>query len=245
MKIETVLGPAEIARLPATGCAGYVCVVFDILRATTSIVTALASGAKRVVPVATIEEALDYKRTHPSVLLGGERNGDRIPGFDLGNSPEEYLSVAGREIVTTTTNGTVALRACAGADGVLASSFLNMKATAAWLQKVHPPQVRLLCAGTFDAFALEDALAAGNLITLLQEPEIELCDASLALKELFSQSGERWREWLRSSRNAKVLQKAGRGGDIDFALRSDTVSTIAIQKEDALIAEPFGTPCCS
>ncbi|MCS7009176.1 MAG: 2-phosphosulfolactate phosphatase, partial [Chthoniobacterales bacterium] len=88
MKVETLLGPADIQRLTPGCCEGWTCVVFDILRATTCIVTALHSGAARVIPVVSIEEAIAYKREkNHRALLAGERNGDPIPGFDLGNSP--------------------------------------------------------------------------------------------------------------------------------------------------------------
>lgn len=238
MRIQTLLGPAEIARLTPGSCAGYTCVVFDILRATTTIVTALYSGASRVVPVSTIEEAIAYKRErNPRVLLGGERNGDPIPSFDLGNSPREYLHVQAREIVITTTNGTVALKACEGADHLLAASFLNMTATANWLKTKMPEKLRILCAGTFDAFALEDALAAGCLLEKLHPKEDCLCDASLALLELFSRSKDRWREWLRSSKNAKALQRAGRSADIDFALLLDSSPIVCLHDGTGLVAE--------
>ena len=115
------------------------CVVFDVLRATSTFVTALHNGAKAIVPVSEISEALAFRRKQPDVLLGGERDGVRIRAaqtggidFDLGNSPREYTpeKVRGRTIVSTTTNGTRALRACAGAKTVLAASFLNLTATA-------------------------------------------------------------------------------------------------------------------
>src|SRR4051812_27980863 len=115
MTVDAVLTPAEIALLPHAELADATCVVFDVLRATSSMVTALAHGAKEIIPVSTIEEALTARIRRPEALLGGERHGDRIEGFDLGNSPFEYREIAGRTVISTTTNGTVALRACANA----------------------------------------------------------------------------------------------------------------------------------
>src|SRR5712675_737545 len=112
MHIDVVLHPAEIALLPARDLSGTTCVVFDVLRATSSMVTALANGVSEIHPVCTIQEAQALKGRLPDVVLGGERKGDSIPGFDIGNSPSEYTGLKGRRIVTTTTNGTVALRAC-------------------------------------------------------------------------------------------------------------------------------------
>src|SRR5580692_7380997 len=132
--LEVLFTPAEFATLPQRDLSGTVCVVFDVLRATSTIVTALANGADAVIPVAEIPEALAAKRARPDLLLGGEREGVRIRAdqtggvdFDLGNSPREFTRerVAGRTIILTTTNGSRALRACAGARAVFAGSFLN------------------------------------------------------------------------------------------------------------------------
>src|SRR6187549_1935392 len=109
MHIDAVLTPADIALLPQRDLAGVTCVVFDVLRATSSMITGLAHGATEIHPVCTIEEALALRQQLPDAVLGGERQGDPIPGFDVGNSPLEYReSMAGRKIITTTTNGTVA-----------------------------------------------------------------------------------------------------------------------------------------
>lgn len=149
-----------------------VCVVFDILRATTSIVTALANGAEAVVPVATIAEAVALARAQPGLLLAGERDGLRINAhqavgfeFDFGNSPREFTAdrVAGRTIVITTTNGTRAIRACAGARTVLIGCFHNLRTITHWLKLHRPPRLVLVCSGTHEEPALEDVLAAGAL----------------------------------------------------------------------------------
>ena len=116
------------------------------------------------------------RQKQPDVLLGGERDGVRIRAaqtggvdFDLGNSPREYTpeKVRGKTIVSTTTNGTRALRAGAGAKTVLAASFLNLTATAEFLRQLSPAHVVLVCAGTRENTALEDVLAAGALCEML------------------------------------------------------------------------------
>src|SRR5690349_18036474 len=137
--LEVLFTPAEFAGLDGRDLSETVCVVFDVLRATSSMVTALANGAKVVIPVSEISEALALRRKYPQILLAGERDGVRILSaqtgsisFDLGNSPREFTSeiVRGREIVTTTTNGTRALRACSRAWTTYVCSFLNLRATA-------------------------------------------------------------------------------------------------------------------
>jgi 2-phosphosulfolactate phosphatase len=169
-RLEVVVSPAEFAALRERDLSQTVCVVFDILRASTSMITALGNGAEAIIPVAEISEALTIRKNRPEVLLAGERGGLRIRGdlangvdFDLGNSPREFTAekVHGRTIVMTTTNGTRALRACAGAQTVLVSSFLNLRATYMWVTDHRPGNLILVCSGTFEEPALEDILAAG------------------------------------------------------------------------------------
>jgi 2-phosphosulfolactate phosphatase len=186
MIIETSLTPAELPALPRQDLRATTCVVFDILRATSTFITALQNGAREIIPVSEISEAAARRRQQPDVLLAGERHGLRIQkspapapeprppdytetDFDFGNSPREFRpeKVRGRTIVSTTTNGTRALRACAGAKHVLAASFLNLAATAKWLNQSPPAALLLVCAGTGDGVALEDVLAAGALAGLV------------------------------------------------------------------------------
>jgi len=171
-KLEVILSPAEFPSLSQRDLSQSVCVVFDILRATTSMITALANGAEAIIPVAEISEALALRQKNPNVLLAGEREGLRIRAeltgtidFDLGNSPREFTAekVSGKTIVMTTTNGTRALRACHGARMILVASFLNLRATTQWLLERKPPHLLLVCGGTGDEPALEDVLAAGAL----------------------------------------------------------------------------------
>ncbi|MGD0208887.1 MAG: 2-phosphosulfolactate phosphatase [Verrucomicrobiota bacterium] len=176
MKIDAIFSPAELAALAKRDLRDATCVVFDVLRATSTFVTALHHGAKAIVPVSEIAEALALRQKQPDVLLGGERDGVRIRAtqtggidFDLGNSPREYTpeKVRGKMIVSTTTNGTRALRACTGAQTVLAASFLNLTATAQFIRQLQPAQIVLVCAGTRENIATEDVLAAGALCELL------------------------------------------------------------------------------
>jgi 2-phosphosulfolactate phosphatase len=176
MKIETILTPAELPALAQRNLRATACVVFDILRATSTFVTALQNGAAAIIPVSEISEAVARRQQQPDVLLAGERDGIKIRAaqsggidFDFGNSPREFTAkiVRGKTIVSTTTNGTRALRACLGSKIILASSFLNLAATAKFLQKNNFAEVLLVCAGTGEGMALEDVLAAGGLVELL------------------------------------------------------------------------------
>jgi 2-phosphosulfolactate phosphatase len=178
-QLEVILTPAELPALAKRDLRDTVCVVFDVLRATSTFVTALHHGAKAIVPVAEIAEALAIKKKQPDVLLGGERDGVKIRAkqtggvdFDLGNSPREYTpeKVRGKTIVSTTTNGTRALRACVGAKTILAASFLNLTATAEFIRQLQPAQIVLICAGTRENMADEDVLAAGALCEIINAP---------------------------------------------------------------------------
>ncbi len=175
-RLEVIFTPADFGALTRRDLSDTTCVIFDVLRATTSLLTALAAGAEAVIPAADIAEALAWKRRMPEVLLAGEREGRRIGAaqtggveFDLGNSPREFTPerVAGRRIVATTTNGTRALRACAGARVVLPGSLRNCGALAAWLIAHPSPECLLVCSGTYEDAAYEDILGAGALVDRL------------------------------------------------------------------------------
>lgn len=159
----------RFSTIGAGGCAGGIAVVIDVLRASTTIITALAHGAVRVRPVLTVEEAR-AEAAAGGGLLGGERGGRRLEGFDLGNSPLEYGRdrVGGRPIVITTTNGTAALHACAGAAEVLIGAIVNRSAVAAAAHALATKHggcdIHLVCAGTEGAVTEEDLLAAGAIL---------------------------------------------------------------------------------
>jgi len=155
----------DVGRLNQSACA-----VIDVIRATSTIVTALANGASGVRPVASVSDAFVLKAQDPGALLAGERGGQALPGFDLGNSPEAFTAerVSGRQIILTTTNGTQALAACAGARAVMTVGFLNLDAVAARLKELGPPWI-IVCAGYEGDFGFDDAVVAGALAGALEQ----------------------------------------------------------------------------
>lgn len=172
MKLEVTFTPADFAALQKRDLSKTVCVVFDVLRATSSMLEALSKGAAAIIPVSEIAEAVALKRERPEVLLAGERDGVRIRAaqsggvdFDFGNSPRDFVAekVRGHTIVWTTTNGTRALQACARARTVLIGSISNLVQLAAWIKRNKPTHLVLVCAGTYEEAAYEDTLAAGAL----------------------------------------------------------------------------------
>lgn len=226
MKIDVVLEPSEITRLGVRDLSRTTCVVFDVLRATSSMLTGLASGVECLIPVTTIEEALEQKRLKPDALLGGERFGERIEGFDLGNSPFEYQACGGRRIITTTTNGTLALRACERAAKVWVGAILNLEALIQRIRAEEPSELLIVCAGTFEALALEDVWAAGRLLELLGEIErFEYTDAArvaLAAAKAWPQALEA----LMVSRNGGVLLGKGRRAEVEWCSEESRISVV-------------------
>ena len=239
-EVEVLFTPAEVRSWAAGDLSGTTCVMFDVLRATSTIVTALAAGAEGVLPVSEISEALEWRRRRPDALLAGERGGLRIGAaltggreFDLGNSPREFTParVAGRFIVTTTTNGTRALRACAGAAEVLVGSFLNLSATARHLGNRPKGILCLVCAGTGEAASLEDALAAGALCERLASkvPATELRDSAALARGAFLQARHNLADAVGQTRHARhLLSLPELHEDVGFCLRLDAFDLVAV-----------------
>lgn len=212
MKIDVALNPAEIALLPERTLDETTCVVFDVLRATSSMITALANGARAIHPVGTIEEALALKEEFPDAVLGGERHGDRIVGFQLGNSPLEYRENVPARIITTTTNGTVALRACDHARETLVGSILNLGAIRRRI--AGRMSVLLVCAGTFETLAAEDVLAAGLLCSCF--PNAGFTDSARVALTYSASCGGDLAKALAKTRNGGALVAKGRNAEIEW-----------------------------
>ena len=235
MHIDVALNPAEIALLPSRDLSTTTCVVFDVLRATSSMLTALMHGVAEIHPVRTIEEAWALKERLPDAMLGGERHGDLIPGFDVGNSPAEYVALTGRKIISTTTNGTVALRACEHASRVLIGAVLNMSALVAELRARTPEKVLLVCAGTFADFALEDAYAAGLLIAEFGEATLtDAARAALAVAVRFPEPIAA----LRVAQNGQALAASGRSADVEWCAQRSRYKIVGAMDSAVIRALP-------
>ncbi len=234
--LEVLFSPAEYQARRGTGFAGSVCVVFDVLRATSVMLTGLANGASGFIPVEEIAEATALRTSHPNALLAGERDGLRITAaqsggveFDLGNSPREYTRarVQGRMIISTTTNGTRALRACLSAPTVAVSSFLNLSATAEWLTRLAPQHVVLVGAGTAEFPALEDILCAGALCDLLATFESD--DSAKVARQAYREVRGNLLAAVASSRNgSRLLNNPDLREDVEWCLRRDVYHFAAV-----------------
>ncbi len=244
--IEVLFTPAEFEALSKRDLSKSTCVVFDVLRATSSMVTALANGAEAIIPVSEISEALEIKRKDPQVLLAGERDGLRIEAnltgsisFDLGNSPREFTKekVTGKKIVITTTNGTRALRACAHAETVLVSSFLNLQATRDYLQPRVPLQLLVICSVTFEQPALEDVLAAGALCDSLCTFKPICSDSVLIAVNQFLQASHGLGFVIAQSRNARrLLSRPELRDDVAYCAQRDIYNFVAAMDKNGVVS---------
>lgn len=209
---------------------GGVAVVIDVLRASTTIVQALAAGAEAVIPCGEVAEAQDIAAnlSAGSCLLGGERRGVKIDRFDLGNSPLEYTpeKVAGRTIVFTTTNGTRALKRCLAAEQIVIGSFANLDAVAKAVDQTGRP-IHLVCAGTDGELSAEDVLCAGAFVAALRKPRggeiLTENDANRIAFELYFSRAHHddvlLLQAIRESAGGRNLVDLGYDADIQWAAR--------------------------
>jgi 2-phosphosulfolactate phosphatase len=245
--LEVLFAPAEFLALAQRDLSQSHCVVFDVLRATSSILTALANGALEVIPVAEIPEALALRQAHPSVLLAGERHGVRIRAdqtggvdFDLGNSPREFTPavVQGKTVVISTTNGTRALRSCAGAKAILLGTFLGLGALADHLRKESLQRLVIVCAGTIQETSYEDTLAAGALCDLLW-PRFErsqIADSAAIARQIYASAAPDLLAAMQFARNGRrLLANPDLRDDVPFCLQRDSLGFVAQMFADGAV----------
>jgi len=233
--------------LTPTDVQGRTVFVLDILRATTAMCAALNHGAKAMIPVASTEEALRLAQTIGSadVLLAGERNCVRIPGFQLGNSPLEMTesAVRGKTIIVTTTNGTKALLACQGAAAVYPACAANLTLAAEKAREVleRDRDLLVVCAGRDSAFSLDDAYCAGRLVAAVlggRRPRRGLNDAGIAGLDLVRRYGDNWERPLAYSRAGRELIKLGFRDDVVDAGRPDAYPVLPYFHERRVTLAP-------
>lgn len=228
--------------LAPPGCLlGCLAVVIDVLRATTTIIHALAAGCVDVRPCAEIEQAraLAGQMRAGRVLLGGERNGKPICGFDLGNSPREYTPQVcrGNSLVMTTTNGTRALLRAAEAERSLVAGFVNFSAVCEQL-RVDARPIHIVCSGTGGEIALEDTLLAGAFVEFLcEDGPVRLNDSARLAWDCFEHHGRVLSGALEIGHGGANLLALGFGEDIEAAARVDQFNLVPELRPDPLRVE--------
>lgn len=209
-------------------------VVVDILRATSCMTTAFAHGILSITPFASLEDCLAMKRQ--GYFTSGERDGKKVEGFDLGNSPFEYMDkkLQGQRIAFTTTNGTMAIAKSIGAREIVIGSFLNLTAIANYLRN-EKHDILVVCAGWKGRFNLEDTLFAGALIEALSGTVELECDAPQACLYLYAMAKPDMPEFLKNASHIKRLATLNIVADIKFCLTIDTYDVVP-RMRDSIIA---------
>ena len=211
-------------------------VVIDVLRATTAICVAFEYGIKSIIPVPTLEDALEYKKK--GFLVGAERKGQIVEGFDFGNSPYSYMKdeFKGKDVVLTTTNGTKSIAAAKDADTLVIGALVNLDVLTTWLIKQNKNTL-CLCSGWQDKFNLEDSICAGAiseaLINTGNFTSIE--DSSIAAKYLYLSAKDNYMGYLKSSSHRRRLRNLNLNEDIKYCLTPNKTKVIPILKDGKLI----------
>ena len=221
MKIQTVISPIAFDQIESI--EDKIVVVIDILRATSTITTIIDNDAKALIAVK--DELNARKYINDNYLVGGERNGETIPGFDFGNSPFDYKKdrVRDKTVVLTTTNGTKCIEMSSNANEVIIGSFLNLTAIVRYL-KEKKKDVVLFCAGWKDKVNLEDSLYAGAIA--LKMPKFDKDDSTLLCMKAYEVSKENLFETLQDSNHFKRLKNKGVVKDIQYCCSIDTTDVV-------------------
>jgi 2-phosphosulfolactate phosphatase len=219
MRIDVAFLPEELRVASASG----VCVAVDVLRATSSIATAIANGCSGIYPVTEPSQAFPFADGE-TALACGERKGERISGYHLGNSPSEFTqqAVQGKQLVMCTTNGTRAIRAGASFRRTAIGCLLNAPAVVSALEE-ESDDVTIVCAGREGHFSIEDTLCAGMI---LSELDGDMSDAAVAAVSIFHQYQDRVEEILLESEHGRYLQQIGFAKDIEYCARVGIVNCV-------------------
>ena len=236
MRVDVFNTPQELT--PAD-VANRAVAVIDVLRASTTIATALANGARAVVPFASSEEVVSRATSlgKGAAKLAGERKMQAIPGFDLGNSPLEFTpdAVDAQTILMSTTNGTAAILAVQGARDVIIASYVNFSAVLSMLRAAlrGETDVAIVCAGHDRRFALEDAACAGLFVRHLAgaQASVDINDAAQAAMLIDRKFGRTLRKLVTTSVHGAALAEAGFGDDLVACISVDSVPVVPIYQD--------------
>lgn len=229
-------------NLPNQDLSRSVVIVADVLRATTVMVTALANGARAIIPQDCDEEArrvhAELKQQGIPALLSGEKKGFKREGYDLGNSPAEFSPdrVAGKTIVHMTTNGTRALVAASKAKEIGIVSFINLSAVARRLRTLDADVERIIgvSSGREGHYCLEDTVCLGGVLSTLLDPpgrDYEITDAARTAIDLYHVYQNRLLEMARLSHHGRYLEEIGLGSDLSECVRVDTADIAPVMRD--------------
>jgi len=219
-------------------------VVIDVLRATSVMVQAISQGALEILPLASAEEAFRMAKVFPpgSILLGGERESRKVPGFDLGNSPKEYVAerVRGKRLILATTNGTKAFHLVSSGKEILVGSFFNIGAVAQRCLESYR-DLLIFPSGDEGDFSLEDTICGGMLIELITRKgrkSISLTDASCSAQILYQRFKDNLLEAFHLSHHGKELINRGFEDDLVYCAQIDITCLVPIFREGLIRVPP-------
>jgi len=210
---------------------GDVIIIIDVFRCSSTIITALQNGAKGVIPVKTVKEAVTLHNKHPEWLLAGERRAKRLRNFHLGNSPLEFKRelVEGKYIILTTTDGTRAIQESKGAENILIGALINVRAVselALKIAKAEGKDITLVASGVRGRISLEDFLCAGKIAELMYDSNVKFSDSAFAAFLASKGTGESIEEIVQKSYHAEYLKSIGLDGDVEFCSRLDSTDLV-------------------
>jgi len=232
--LETLFIPEEIKNIKL---AGKLVIIIDVLRASSTIVSALANGCRGFIPILSPDKAKKKAQEFEKerVLLGGEREGIKIEGFDLGNSPREYKRevVKDKTIIFSTTNGVKTFEMAKGAHRVIIGSFLNLQAVCNYCAN-YTGDILIICAGKEGKFCLEDTACAGMIVNSLRKVFLgghREVDANLTAQLLYKKFDNNILEILRKSQHGRYLESIGLGEDLNFCSQLDLFHIVPIFRD--------------
>lgn len=232
-KIEVCLSPRDFDLYHE----GFeIIVVIDVLRATSAICAGLANGVKSIIPVDTIEKAQEYKQK--GYLVGAERKGQIVEGFDFGNSPYSFMNskFIGKEIVLTTTNGTKSIEISRNSETIVIGALVNLETLTNWLVK-QDKNVLCLCSGWQDKFNLEDSICAGAIADILISSGNFYSeeDSTICVKHLYYESKRNHFGFLKASSHRRRLKNLNLNEDIKYCLTPNQLKVIPILKNNKIV----------
>lgn len=237
MQIQTHFTPHEVDEI---ALREKTAVVIDVLRASTTVITALCNGAREVIPTPTVAAAAKIAGglSGGVTIRGGAQNGRIIEGFAIGNSPLEYSEerIKDKSIVYSTTDGSPLFLKAKYAKHMLVCAFVNVSTVAGFLRQ-NATDLEILCAGNNGRFAIEDAVCAGMLVHLLGEEaegQLTLCDASIAAHALYRTHHRNLHRMLRQCENGKALEALGYADDLKYCAGVDTLPALPVLDDNML-----------
>ncbi len=233
-KIEVCLSPRDF-DLYSEGFE--IIVVIDVLRATSAICAGLAFGVSSIIPVDSIEKAIEYKEK--GYLVGAERKGQIVEGFDFGNSPYSFMDpkLKGKKVVLTTTNGTKSIEISKNSGKIIIGSLINLNALTNWLLR-QDKNVLCLCSGWQDKFNLEDSICAGAIAeTLISSGKFySEEDSTICVKQLYKEAKRNPFGFLKASSHRRRLRKLNLNRDIKYCLTPNQINVIPYLENNELIS---------